>query len=53
MKKIYLKQCVEFEEIEESLLYQPSIKSEGTTPENPTDGPTTEEGGEGGDDWWN
>lgn len=52
MKKIYIKPLAEFEEIEESLLYQPSVKSETTTPENPTDGPGTEEGSDD-DDWWN
>ena len=43
MKKIYLQPYIEFEEIEEELLYTPSVESEGTTPENKTQGP---EGGE-------
>lgn len=52
MKKNYIKPLAEFEEIEESLLYEPSYKSETTTPENPTVGPGTEEGSED-DDWFN
>lgn len=52
MKKNYIKPLAEFEEIEESLLYEPSYKSETTTPENPTVGP----GKEASTDsigWWN
>ena len=52
MKKRYIQPSAEFEEIEESLLYQPSIKSETTTPENPTDAPGKEEGSDD-DDWFN
>ena len=52
MKKKYIQPSAEFEEIEESLLYQPSIKGEATTKENTTEGPTSEEGSsEGG--WFN
>ena len=52
MKKKYIQPSAEFEEIEESLLYQPSIKYKNTTTENTTTGPTSEEGSsEGG--WFN
>ena len=43
MKKIYLKPFAEFEEIEESLLYQPSYEKEKTDPSNPSTPITTGE----------
>lgn len=57
MKKIYLKPSAEFEEIEESILYQASVESESVAPE--TGGQTQGPGGgseigddpEGGFDW--
>lgn len=52
MKKKYIQPSAEFDEIEESLLYEPSVKSESTTSENNYEGPGSEEGsGEGG--WFN
>ena len=52
MKKNYIKPLAEFEEIEESLLYDASVKSETTTPENPTVGPGTETSTDS-IGWWN
>lgn len=57
MKKIYLKPSAEFEEIEESILYQASVESESVATE--TGGQTQGPGGgseigddpEGGFDW--
>ena len=52
MKKIYIQPEVEFDEIEESLLYEPSVQFESTTPENVYTGPGKEEGSDD-DDWFN
>ena len=60
MKKIYLRPYIEFEDIEDELLYQASVQSEDTTPETGgTSGGTQGPGGgeeigddpEGGFDW--
>ncbi len=54
MKKIYLKPFAEFDEIEEDLLYAPSVTKEKTDKNNPSTPITTgedlgdEEGKEGG-----
>ena len=57
MKKIYLKPSAEFEEIEESILYQASVESqsvaketEGQTP-GPSGGSEIGDNPEGGFDW--
>ncbi len=51
MKKKYIQPSAEFEEIEESLLYEPSILNQDTTPENHTQGPETGTDIGDDDDW--